>query len=598
MKNTITRIILTVFALLSLVACNWLDIDHQSGKTTSSELKGIWKMVSVRCEGGNLSNVGTVYAIIDPDINEIALFSIESKISQGPCMGTFGFTADGGQMTLFENNEEMAGFPYELFDGSDLHLFPDAISFLSEEMLSQEPSAASLHIEFLRDADLEALVGVTTKADGDSWMANAVQVLEEKAMTSVGDDGIDAEKDFVTSETWPNSKDWKASEWMSKLPNDMPVAWVNIPGSHDSSTSKDKMNFIADNVDAWVQTYSIMDQFDKGARYFDFRVGSELVSCWLGLGRRAMDQSERNAVKELQMYHGPLCTNTPFIGSMEELAQRIIKGGTEFVIINVQAEGESDGLWSSLNLEIQEWLFDDDDKSKMYAAAREQSMDIANRLMKEFSRKYNDEIFIPYTPDLTVGQARGHIIILQDDKNMRYQCRQFYYDLDGKLHDSEWLKATFIEGWPDNKKGYATFYTYNKPDYLVNDAYVQSYYEMKLNDKSKITTKENAIRSLATDVTSYNMDKYHTNIFGFNAMNANTGTATSLKTYAFAHEFNGFAYEMFVENMKNAGSSAQRFHCGVVPMDHYGADVFSNNKKVKLYGDKLSWAVIESNFYD
>ena len=181
---------------------------------------------------------------------------------------------------------------------------------------------------------------------------------------------------------------------------------------------------------------------------------------------------------------------------------------------------------------------------------------------------------------------------------MKYQCRQFYYDLDGKVHDSDWLRATFIEGWPDNNKGYATFYTYNKTDRLIKDAYVQSYYEMKLDNKSKITTKEDAIRSLAVNVTSFNMDKYHTNIFGFNAMNANTGTATSLKTYAFAHEFNGFAYEMFVENMKAADDSLKRFHCGVVPMDHYGADVFTNNSNVKLYGDKLSWAVIESNFYN
>lgn len=597
MKNTIARIIWLVSALFFLTACDWLNKDPQSDKTTGSELRGIWKMVSVRCGGGNISNVGTVYAVIDPEINEIALFSIESKISQGPCMGTLGFTADGEMIALSENNEKKAGFPYELFEGSDLHVYPDAVSFLSEEMLSQEPEAATLHIEFLRDTDLEGRVGGATKGEGDSWMGKAVQVLEEKAMTSVGDEGIDAEKDFVTSETWPNSQGWKASEWMSMLPNDMPVAWVNIPGSHDSSTSKEKMNFIANKVDAWVQTYSIMDQFDKGARYFDFRVGSELVSCWLGLGRRAMDQSERSAVKELQMYHGPLCTNTPFIGSMEELAQRIIKGGTEFVIINVQAEGESDGLWSSMNLEAQEWLFGGDEKSRMYAAAREQSMDIANRLMKEFSRKYNDEIFIPYTPDLTVGQARGHIIILQDAKNMRYQCHQFYYDMEGKLNDSEWLRATFIEGWPDNRKGYASLYTYDKTDYLTKNAYVQSYYEMKLNDKSKISTKEDAIRGLAADVTSYNMDTHHKNIFGFNAMNANTGTSTSLKTYAFAHEFNGFAYEMFVENMK-AGTSAQRFHCGVVPMDHYGADVFTNNNKVKLYGDKLSWAVIESNFYN
>lgn len=591
--------LLFALPLLFLVACDWPGRDPQT--ESDPAFKGIWKMVSVRCDGGNLSDFGTIYAVVDPGTNQIALLSNESNFSQDPCMGILGFSARNGEMALYENDKEISKFPYELFDGSDLHLFPSAVSFLSEETvseetLSQEPEARTLHIELIRDTDLEALVGGATKA-GD-WMDDVVHKIVEEVWTSVGEEGIEAENDFVTSSTWPNSQGWKPSEWMSLLPDDMPVAWVNIPGSHDSSTSKKKMNMIANSVDAWVQTYSIMEQFEKGARYFDFRVGSELVRCWLGLGRRAMTKAERSEVKELQMYHGPLCTNTPFIGSMEELAQRIRKDGTEFVIINVQAEGESDGLWSSLNMEVQEWLFGKSDKSKMYAAAREQSMDIANRLMKEFSQKYNDEIFIPYTPSLTVGQARGHIIILQEAKHMRYQCLQYYYDLEGKLHDEKWLRATFIEGWPDNKKGYATFYTYAKADSLLNDAYVQSYYEMKLHDKTKITAKEDAIKSLAAEVTSYNLDPSHTNVFGFSAMNANTGEPTSLKTYAFAHEYNGFAFEMYVSNMNGSGASAQPFHCGVVPMDHYGADVFTNNEKVKLYGDKLSWAVIESNFYN
>lgn len=34
----------------------------------------------------------------------------------------------------------------------------------------------------------------------------------------------------------------------------------------------------------------------------------------------------------------------------------------------------------------------------------------------------------------------------------------------------------------------------------------------------------------------------------------------------------------------------------IVPMDHYGATYFDGDTKIKVYGDKLSWAVIESNF--
>ncbi len=101
---------------------------------------------------------------------------------------------------------------------------------------------------------------------------------------------------------------------------------------------------------------------------------------------------------------------------------------------------------------------------------------------------------------------------------------------------------------------------------------------------------------LASSVSRSNTNPGHINVWGFNAMNANTGSATGLHTYAFAHEFNGYCYEMYGNNMKNAGDSALPFRCGIVPMDHYGATYFDGNTKIKVYGDKLSWAVIESNF--
>lgn len=80
-----------------------------------------------------------------------------------------------------------------------------------------------------------------TKADGDDWMEKATQVLVEKVWTSVGKDGIDAKNDFVTSVNWPNSQNWQRENWMSKLP--------------------DNMSVVADWTDAWMQTYTVEEQF-------------------------------------------------------------------------------------------------------------------------------------------------------------------------------------------------------------------------------------------------------------------------------------------------------------------------------------------------
>ena len=71
-------------------------------------------------------------------------------------------------------------------------------------------------------------------------------------------------------------------------------------------------------------------------------------------------------------------------------------------------------------------------------------------------------------------------------------------------------------------------------DSLAGNMYVQSYYEMKLDDKDKISRKEKAISDLASSVSRSNANPGHINVLGFNAMNANTGSVTGLRTYAFA----------------------------------------------------------------
>ncbi len=179
---------------------------------------------------------------------------------------------------------------------------------------------------------------------------------------------------------------------------------------------------------------------------------------------------------------------------------------------------------------------------------------------------------------------------------MQFECKGLAITGDGVVIDKDWLKASFYTGWPSNGKGYATLFTYTEADSLKNDLYVQSYYEMKVHEKEKIEKKEKEILELTRIVTAENMTPDRKNVLGFNALNANTGSGI-LKTYVFAHEFNGYAFEMFVNRMKDP--EINPLHCGIVPMDHDGAQMYemSFSADVKVYGDVLSWAVIESNFY-
>lgn len=593
-----------LFVFVVLASCSRNEILPDVEVEADASLKGVWKLVSVRYEGGRLPDANTLYAVVDPETFLVALFAdgTEESGKMGPLMDMMNFVTEDGEIVLvrthnFEDYRNCpdgefvhSRIPYEIFNEDELHVYPEAAGLIEDDTVEPEPAVKALHMEFHRDTEIEEMVDSDTKVSLTDWMKNCVEKIVEVVWG--GNKKIDEKSDFVKSNTWSNSQGWQPENWMSKLPDGMPVAWVNIPGSHDSSTTKDEMSFLADWTDAWVQTYSIEEQFNKGARYFDFRVGSELVPCYGGMAERTMKEEEREAVTELQMYHGPLCTNTPFIGTMRNLANKIMKDKTEFIVINVQAERESDGVGSAIFREILGFI-KKSYKNDFFAAVNEQSMDIANRLLKKFSREYDDTIFIPYTSTLTVGEARGHIIIMESESNKDYQCHEYYVTQDGVMHDENWLRASFLHNWPDNKAGYATIYTYSMTG-NENNMYVQSYYDMKTDDTDRISKKKETIRTLATSVSETNLDSNKANVWGFSAMNANTGSPTSLETYVFAHEFNGFAFEMYATNMT---ANKTPFRCGIVPMDHYGASIFDDEEDIKVYGDKLSWAVIESNFY-
>lgn len=599
--------VLCTVVLAGFSSCSRDDVDPYTPTDDVTELKGIWKLAYARFEGGLLPGIIPFYAVIDPETNDIVLVAQEER-EGGAMTDRMKLDADKEKMTIIakEDYEEycknpdgdsyVSRFPYTLLDGEYLHLYPQAVKYLVGDDAG-DLTGKSFHLELYRQTELEAKVPGGAKAGDNSWLAKATAVVVDE----IADDGtatykIDEYNDFVTSSTWNNTGGWQRANWMSKLPDSMPVAWVNLPGSHDSATARSKMGVEAATSDACVQVYTIIDQFKKGARFFDLRVGSSLKWDFWPFSKRMMTEEEMNKVTDLEMFHGPLSTDTYFIASIQELVDEILRDTTEFVFINVQAERESSGLYDWAATWLEDKVRDSNTQSRMFEMVTYQSMKIANRLLKQFSRKYNDDIFIPYSPNLTVGQARGHIILMEDKSNMQFECKGLAITGDGVVIDKDWLKASFYTGWPSNGKGYATLFTYTEADSLKNDLYVQSYYEMKVHEKEKIEKKEKEILELTRIVTAENMTPDRKNVLGFNALNANTGSGI-LKTYVFAHEFNGYAFEMFVNRMKDP--EINPLHCGIVPMDHYGAQMYemSFSSDVKVYGDVLSWAVIESNFY-
>ena len=177
------------------------------------------------------------------------------------------------------------------------------------------------------------------------------------------------------------------SHWMRDIPDDVHLIDLSIPGSHDALSYRTISG-------AMTQTESIEKQFAWGSRYFDLRVykstffGAKVYPCHGKI--RCLD----------------LCRTV--VSDVENLIDAVTKNMfncSETAIIRIRVEGpfyeteDSDFCCSWLYSH----LFLKQDPGMTYFTDLEQ----LNALYKD--------IFIPYRPDLTLGDVRGKIVVMYDD---------------------------------------------------------------------------------------------------------------------------------------------------------------------------------------
>lgn len=576
--------IVTMLYSLNFVSCKDDDIDPADRPGLNilenlSSYQGIWHSVALDVLGHRIPmendpEFQDLYMIADPENNNMGVlfpgdkdtdpefYVVKQSISKDAIV-----LVDPDKYDDYKKDPESVytlGVTYKALSEKEILATIQIRPLLGEEDIILK----ELGVYFEKDQEFENKLVAQTRGSGN-WFTNMVHSV---GRFFTGDPAPGS----TLPEPWSNSN-WKPENWMSNLSEDLPVACVNIPGSHDSSATEEKMGVIANYSDAWVQDYSIHDQFNKGARYFDLRVGCPLIRYNVGTRLRTLSQEEMDATTDLGMYHGPLPTETSFVGTLNDLS-KLVKGSKEFVFINVQAESECTGIITEGDHKL--GSFD----GQMHTLVNNQSMIIANRLLREIDER--DNLFVIYKPSLTVKEARGHIIVLMDNRDRRNP----YGETD---------HITYYEKWPGNNSGYADLIYYeNNTTKITQDSamYVQSRYEMKTDDTEKIRQKKNDMMYLADIVTMSNKGKKY--VLGFNATNANTGsTFLPLKTQAFAEMFNSYLYKHYHDNMSKR--AAMDLRCGIVSMDHYGYNKYvSLSWDAFVCGDYLRWAVIESNFYE
>lgn len=305
-------------------------------------------------------------------------------------------------------------------------------------------------------------------------------------------------------------------DWMSRLVDGAYVHQVSIPGTHDAGTG----NGTALDAFARTQDLTIEEQFDAGVRAFDLR------------------PSVNDGA--LQIYHGSIRTKISFDQALSALCSRLDDNPTEFVIVIMRHEDdhESDSERQQWNTLIRQTLNDN-----RYA-----------------------ERFIEFHEALTVGEARGKILILSRD---RYADRPVGGFIDGWTHSAD---------LSDQSRPSITGGNASDPARL----YVQDFYEVR----DEMDLKLSSLLTLLDLSTAFNKTVFHTWVINHTSGYCNTGIASRN-----AYRANAVSTNTAVADYLSGRS--QTGPTGMVMMDFAGVDLSGDHE---VNGRKLIDAIVDNNF--
>ncbi|MEB8676911.1 phosphatidylinositol-specific phospholipase C domain-containing protein [Bacillus cereus] len=284
------------------------------------------------------------------------------------------------------------------------------------------------------------------------------------------------------------------SDWMRKIPDSWTLAQLSIPGTHDSGTFK-LSNGLINRIWAKTQDRNFTEQMLMGVRFFDIR------------GRVTDDNT-------IVLHHGNIY--------LEVTLHQFINTAKKFL-----KDHPSETIIMSLKEEY-----------KAMPGAEDTFVDTFEK------RYFKDSIFLKKEGNITMGNARGKIVLLR-----RYAGGK----MTGGYRDF-W--------WADNK----TFTSTTNGNIKVT---VQDQYDVKKD------VKKDAINNMLIDsvANSHNPNHIHINF---------TSVSSGGTDWSSPKHFASILNSWTAENVKKLRAKA-----GWVIMDYVGDE----------WNPKLYWDVIDTNFY-
>ena len=320
----------------------------------------------------------------------------------------------------------------------------------------------------------------------------------------------------------------QADNWMSRLPDDTYVSVLSIPGAHDAATGSGWASGMEGLGDAFARTQdlTINELWTAGIRAFDLRP--------------CVYESYMN------LNHGIMPTVLHFEDVLYMLRDSLVANPSEFIVIHLLHETDGDQVENAYNQRLTSLLQSDE--------------------LKDY--------FMDFTKNLTVGQARGKILILSRDR---------------------YATTPVTGGYFTNWTGTANWDLQTQCRIVgkrsQSSCYIQDYSDT--HGTGGITTKVNAINKLLDYSTAHKTTNVSSIVWVINF-----ASAYSLVENLFGYEISSsdgyrdnathtHAAILDYLNTKPAGPT------GIVLMDYAGVDR-SNDYEVR--GKQLTEVLIDNNF--
>lgn len=313
------------------------------------------------------------------------------------------------------------------------------------------------------------------------------------------------------------------NNWITPLDDDIYVSQMSIPGSHDAATGE-KMSTIIGDLFAQTQENTLQRQWELGIRAFDLRP--------------AIYKAIIDNTNELWLYHGMTRVDISWASAMNTIKANLASNPGEFAVVIFRHEDEK-------------------------TLGKNTNTTDFNNFMTNWVNQ-NKASIVEWKPDLTIGEARGKIILIS-----RFGGTWQYGAFTEWNHDDLTNAGT----------GPRTQTIRNANSTQSGQIYIQDDY-----DFPAYTTKTNNIKLLIDIASTFHTDDAKKNIWMINHVSGYLNNSTSDTYRANAAQQNPTITEYL---QTSTGTT------GIMLFDYSGARTSGN---YTVNGDIMLQTVIDNNY--